>query len=256
MPRVKRKLGDLNSLFLLEERTDKAQKVDTAITTYHCTKSGLFLAWLIEIENMDEQRKGTAIQKVYDILTSYFSNKDTSRAIFLSKFFQRCRQKGIFISDATYLLTSFKQVRPIYNEVALIEMFLDVPRSLYWIFTYPELFIETLDKLDDETKRILLFQFKIEIEGYYDIYLSTKEWEIVRYHNISNYSSVTIPGYCNRCKEEAAFQYDILVYFRSIYEIKLPYSSGFVYTDCIKCGSENSLSGRVMLASWDALVRG
>jgi hypothetical protein len=110
--------------------------------------------------------------------------------------------------------------------------------------------------LDEETRKALLFQFKIEIEEYYNIYLSTKEWEIKRYQNISNYSSVTIPGFCNICKSEVPFQYDLLSYLNSIYEMKKPYPSGIITTDCINCGKEHSLSGRVMLSTWDALLRG
>jgi hypothetical protein len=256
LPRVKRKLDYLNSLFLLEEFTDKAQKLDAPITIYRCPKSGLFLAWLIETEDKDKQRKGTAIQKVYDILTSYLSDKDTSRSIFLHKFFQRCSQNGIFIKNGTDFLISFEQGM-IYDhpDVALIELFLNVPKSLYWLFSYPELFIETLDKLDEETRKILLFQFKMEIEGYYDIYLSTKEWEIMRYRNISNYSSVTIPGNCNRCNDSTAFQCEMLEYFRSINETKMPYSSGVITTDCNKCGGNNSVVGRVMSAIWDIFER-
>jgi hypothetical protein len=256
LPRVKRKLDDLNALFLVEESADKARKLDTRVTIYRCTKSGLFLAWLIETQSKDNQKKETAIQKVYDILISYVCDRETSRSIFLSKFFQRCRQKGIFISNASDFLTSFERARPIYNDVALLELFLDVPKTLYWIFTYPEIFIETLNELGEETKKILLFQFKIEIEGYYDIYLSTREWEIMRYRNISNYLSVTIPGYCNRCQEETAFQYDIMEYFLSISDNMMPYSSGVITTDCIRCGGYHSISGRIMLVSWDVLVRG
>jgi hypothetical protein len=256
LPRVKRKLEDLNSLLLLEESKDKAQKVDSPLTIYHLTKSGYFLAWLIETESTDSQKKDIAIQRVYDILILYLTDKHTSRSIFLYKFFQQCKQIGVFISNAPDFLTSYEQARPIYNDVALLELFLDVPKALYWLFTYPGLFIETLDQLDEELKRTLLFQFKLEIEGYYDIYLSNKEWEIVRYRNIANYSSVTIPGYCNKCEEETAFQYDILEYIRSMYEIKRPYPSGIITTDCIKCGGYHSISGRVMLPSWDVLVRG
>ncbi|MDQ3838881.1 MAG: hypothetical protein M3297_06390 [Thermoproteota archaeon] len=218
LPRVKRKLEDLNSLFLLEESTDKAQKVDAPLIIYRFTKSGHFLAWLIETESTDRQKRDIAIRKVYNILISYLTDKRTSRSLFLYKFFQQCKQIGTFISNASDFLTSYEQVRPIYDEVALLELFLDVPRALYWIFAYPGLFIATLDQLDEETKKTLLFQFKLEIEGYYDIYLSNKEWEIMRYRNIGNYSAVTIPGYCNKCEEETAFQYDILEYFRSMYE--------------------------------------
>ena len=256
LTRVKRKLEDLNSLFLLEESKDKAKKVDAPLIIYHVTKSGHFLAWLLETESTDGEKREKAIQNVYDILISYLRDKKTSRSIFLHEFFQRCKQIGTFISNAPDFLTSYEQFRPIYNEVALLELFLDVPKALYWIFTYPELFVETLNQLHEETKKTLLFQFKLEIEGYYDIYLSNKKWEIMRYDNISIFSSVTIPGYCNKCEEETAFQYDILGYFRSMYELKRPYSSGIITSDCNKCGGYHSISGRVMLASWDVLVRG
>jgi hypothetical protein len=256
LQRVKRKLEDLNSLFLFEESKDKAQKVDAPLVIYHITKSGHFLAWLIETESTDRQKRDMAIQNVYDILILYLTDKHTSRSIFLHKFFRQCKQSGTFISNAPDFLISYEQVRPIYDDVALLELFLDVPKALYWIFTYPELFVQTLEQLDEETKKILLFQFKLEIEGYYDIYLSNNKWEIMRYHNIGNYSSVTIPGYCNKCREETALQYDILNYFRSMYEIKRPYSSGIITNDCIKCGGYRSVSGRIMLASWDVLVRG
>lgn len=133
LPRVKRKLDDLNSLFLLEEKTDKAQKVDTDIIIYYYTKSGNFLAWLLETDNSNLDKKATAIQKVYDILISHLSDKDTSRSVFLSEFFGRCRQEGVFI-DAIYFLTSFEQARPMYNELALIESFLDVRKTLLDIY--------------------------------------------------------------------------------------------------------------------------
>src|SRR5918999_1112107 len=111
LQRVKRKLEDLNSLFLVEESKDKAQKVDAPLVIYHITKSGHFLAWLIETESTDRQKRDMAIQNVYDILILYLTDKHTSRSIFLHKFFRQCKQSGTFISNAPDFLISYEQVR-------------------------------------------------------------------------------------------------------------------------------------------------
>jgi hypothetical protein len=256
LPRIKRKINDMEHLYLIEESIiDKAKKVDTDITLYRYTKSGYFLAWLIDTENENEYRRSTAIQKVHDIVNLYLSTKDTSRSTFLSNFFQRCEEKGIFVNNPTYFLSSSGEIPPLTNELSLLELFLDVPNTLYWVTTYPAIFIETLDNLDAEIKKALLFQFKMEIEVFYNNYYSTKHWEIMRYNNISNYSTVTVPGFCSGCNSEVPFQYDIINYFHSLSTMKMPYPSGIITTTCTKCGKEYCLSGRIMGVPWHAIVR-
>jgi hypothetical protein len=237
LPRIKGKIADLIGMFLIQRTgTDKAQKIDYDIPLYGYTKS-------------------TAIQKVHDIVNLYLSTKDASRSIFLSNFFQRCKDKGIFVNDPTYFLNSLGEIPPLYNEVSLLELFLDVPNTLYWVTTYPAIFIETLDNLDAEIKKALLFQFQMEIEVFYNNYYSTKRWEIMRYNNINNYSTVTVPGFCSGCNSEVPFQYDIINYLHSLSTMKMPYPSGIITTNCTKCGKEYCLSGRIMGVPWHAIVR-
>jgi hypothetical protein len=256
LQRIKDKIADLIAMFLIERtETVKAEKIGYDIPLYGYTKSGYFLAWLIETENKNKDRKSTAINKVHDIVNLYLSNKDTSRSIFLSNFFQRCKEKGIFVNDPTYFLSSSEEIPPLNNELSLLELFLDVPNTLYWVTTYPAIFIETLDNLDAEIKKALLFQFKMEIEVFYNNYYSTKRWEIMRYNNISNYSTVTVPGFCSGCNSEVPFQYDIINYLHSLSTMKMPYPSGIITTTCTKCGKEYCLSGRIMGVPWHAIVR-
>jgi hypothetical protein len=85
LPRIKDKIVDLIGMFLIQRTgTVKAQKIGYDIPLYSYTKSGYFLAWLIDAENENEYRRSTAIQKVRDIVNLYLSTKDTSRSIFLS----------------------------------------------------------------------------------------------------------------------------------------------------------------------------
>lgn len=60
-----------------------------------------------------------------------------------------------------------------------------------------ETFIETCRDLDEETKKLLLFQIKHDIEyGYGGGFFITKEWENMRYENIKEFNKVTLQGNC------------------------------------------------------------
>jgi hypothetical protein len=51
-----------------------------------------------------------------------------------------------------------------------MRLFTKVNHPLQWIFVYPNLVIETLNEMDNETRKMILFKFKMEIEEYYDLY--------------------------------------------------------------------------------------
>ena len=132
-----------------------------------------------------------------------------------------------------------------------MKLFLCVRHSLNWIIPFPDSFLDTLHELDAE--KMVLFHFKLEIEGYYNgniimelrimefnnsvtwnkigkredysklIAIPGKEWHLTRFNNISDYSTVTIPGFCSRCRTEGAFFYGTLRYLDciiSIYDIR------------------------------------
>jgi len=135
-----------------------------------------------------------------------------------------------------------------------LKLILGVRHSLNWIILFPDSFLDTIQELDDETKKLILFHFKMEIEEYYKenylveelkimefhneyarrerkgrkiidipgvisiippiigeredysklIAIPGKEWHLMRFNNISDYSTVTIPGFCIRCNTEGA----------------------------------------------------
>jgi hypothetical protein len=43
-----------------------------------------------------------------------------------------------------------------------------------------------------------------------------KEWEITQFCNIGDYSTVSIPGYCDVCKEHRSFLIDIFTYLHCV----------------------------------------
>jgi hypothetical protein len=58
-----------------------------------------------------------------------------------------------------------------------------VRHSLNWIILFPDSFLDTLQELDDETKKLVLFHFKMEIEEYYKENYLVEELRIMEFHN-------------------------------------------------------------------------
>ena len=73
-----------------------------------------------------------------------------------------------------------------------------------------------------------------------------KEWQMTQLFNIDNYLDVSIPGYCNNCKEHRSTQIVIFTYLNSIIYIHRPLSQ--VSTVSGRCGicSEGWITARVM----------
>jgi hypothetical protein len=61
-----------------------------------------------------------------------------------------------------------------------------------------------------------------------------KEWQMTQLFNIDNYLDVSIPGYCNNCKEHRSTQIVIFTYLNSIIYIHRPLSQ--VSTVSGRCG--------------------
>lgn len=80
------------------------------------------------------------------------------------------------------------------------------------------LFFQTLDELDEQTRNLLLLQFKMDVEADYSYEHmdseSVREWELMRFENIQNYSKVTLSGYCKECKLSYPFVMDMLAFIR------------------------------------------
>ena len=64
-----------------------------------------------------------------------------------------------------------------------------------------KIFLEVLDKLEEEEKKLVLIQLKLDIESnYFDGIGASSEWESIRFKNINNPYLVTIQGYCLDCR--------------------------------------------------------
>jgi hypothetical protein len=85
---------------------------------------------------------------------------------------------------------------------------------MFGLYTNQEsarIILEIIDELDQEKRKLVLLQLKLDIESnYYDRMDATHDWELKRYYNITNERVVTIEGYCLECRSKFPFEMDII----------------------------------------------
>jgi hypothetical protein len=297
--RIQNCIDNLQRLGLIYEKSFvKAEKNKSQdIPLYDFTIEGYFLAWLIEGTdsryikkngNDDNPKISSAIDHLIEIIDSFVKIRNSSILIFITKFLAKCKQKGTFPHIIHYFMNAVLPWSKISNGRELLRLFLGLSHSLNWILADTDIFYESLYELDEETKKITLFQFKMEIEEYYNNnYLTDgwevakinqeimrktfpeimsldninnnysnvtiipgKKWEIMRFNNISDYSKVTIPGFCNVCNSDQPFLLDTFEYLNDIVGAHSPYPSGVVSGDCSECGKKFGVGTRVMQFPW------
>jgi hypothetical protein len=295
--RIQNCIDNLQRLGLIYEKSFvKAEKyISQDIPLYDFTIEGYFLAWLIESTNNRYMNKSSnenakissAIEHLIDIIGSFVKIRNSYILIFITKFLQKCKQKGTFPYITHYFMHAVLPWSKVNNGRELLRLFLGLSHSLNWILADVDAFYKALSELDEETKKIILFQFKMEIEEYYNmnyltdgwkmtklsqdimqkkmpeimshdkinnysnaIIIPGKKWEIMRSNNIGDCYKVTIPGFCNGCNSDQPFLLDTFEYLNDIVGAHRPYPSGGVLGDCTECGKEYGVSTRVMQFPW------
>jgi hypothetical protein len=294
-------IDNLMKMDLLYEKSKiKSQKNLSDIPLYSLTTEGQFLAWIIEgkdpyksfdlnwvlkdlgntkpnkVSRTNEKSSNT-IMRIFQIVDSFTKIKDSYTLLFLSKLFRKCMDTGIFGNIVDYFYYSDLQHVEVNKGHELLRLFVKIAHPLNWIYAYPEIFAKTFDEMDEETKKVMLSQFKMEIEEYYskyylvsyarrityakyhdvstrysnDMAISGREWQLMRCNNMVNYKNVVIPGFCYNCNLECPFILDIddyLAYLGAFASGKIRPLSDVIRSDCIKCGRKDSVVGQLYMA--------
>jgi hypothetical protein len=167
---VKNKLNNLIQLRLLDIMGDRPMAKGTGATpTYEFTEYGYLLAWIIE--SFDSKTSQEVIcSEIYDLLCNIFTIEDnlisTSSSIFYSKFLKKCKEKGVF--ENIVILFRDTLVRIDRSIVEVVDLFLhvfwldfkDIERRTF----FNNLFDETINEIDLETRKLVLYNLKLDIE--------------------------------------------------------------------------------------------
>lgn len=236
------------------------------------------------------QKPPIEVQHLLDLVGLCSKTNDSCILLFIVNFFRKCNENGRFSFIIDHFMNAILPNSRISHGKDLIALFLGLSHSLNWILPAPNLFYQTLYELDEETKKLVLFQFKMEIEEYHNknyftdevliikqindrfsppqilddidrksnentvVSISGKEWQTMRFDNIDKYSNVVLPGFCDKCKSKRSFVISIFRYLDSLVSAHGPYPSRSVSGSCFKCG-QSSASTSVMrlphfVAAW------
>ena len=131
---------------------------------YEFTDEGYYIAWLIEAKcQEDEKDKVAANLKIIEILENYYNRYHSALSIAFTRFLQRCRSnldrdKSLVnnIGFVREILPS--RVRTLENKNKILLMIsADKPLS--------EIFLDAINELDEETRKLVFFQIKSDIES-------------------------------------------------------------------------------------------
>ncbi len=227
----------------------------------------------------NDPKVSEAIKQLLDIVRSFESIQDSCSLHFVTKFLENCREKSLIVYIVGFFMDFILPSFAVKDGHDLLLLLLGIKHPLNWLLASPETFYQTLNELDEETKKIMLFEFKLEIEGYYvENYLAFewgksnsiqktlqviaatdfsgivgipgKEWQILRFKHSSNYSNVVIPGFCGSCKSEQPVLVDIYEYLATVIQAHRPYPSDLVSGDCPKCNTKYGVAAAAIGLPW------
>jgi len=224
---------------------------------------------------------GAEVQHVLYLIDSLYHINNPLTILFATKFLE-CSENGIFGEIITRFMTRTLPDSTVSNGEDLLSLFLGFSKTLHWFMCAPQLFRETINEFDEGTKKLILFRLKMEIEEFYNdnrhlneifeqmyspelkiegrqkyqylVSVPGREWQEMRLNNSSDYSKITVPGFCSICRSEQPYLVDIFTYLDSILAAHGPYPCRGIFDSCNKCvkqlGMSTSLVTLPYLGNW------
>ena len=265
---IKDRIQDLVKANLIEiVGTRKCSKNSLDTHIFRFTVKGSFIAWLTEAQTQTERpARSKAINMAFILIITNLFLGNHSFSNFITAFFDKCSE------DEKLLSRLIKQYEPLTSLIMDID--LRKTRQLFLAagcldLKIGKIFQQVFRSLDKETQKLLLFQFKMDVEYndshclHYNPYFMmialnkelvehrksdpVHEWELMRYENIQDYSRVTLLGFCNSCREAYPFQMDLFRFMNlhNTFTLKLGSNNHMSYNgqriNCIRCKKKNSL---------------
>jgi hypothetical protein len=262
----------------------KAEKNELETPIYQSMLEGDLLSYFLILDfksptTVDDTKTLEAILHVIESITKEL---DSSIMLFILDFFRRCHRKKTFASLISHFFNTVLPKYSITNGKELLVLFLGLKNCVNWILADSESFWNALNALDKVHRKIVLFQFKTEIESYYLHNYLTEGWKLTWLHlqvaadnNINvkddfskhvsspgtfwleariqranDYENVVIPSVCEKCNSSSAFAVGTTKYLESVVLSYGPHPSGLVSGNCLKCGAKFSVSANIMRFAW------
>ena len=189
--RIQRHIDKLKaSDLIVQKAVGRAEKNDEKIPLYCLTMEGHLLALLIECKDISDTGMkigdSSLFHSILESINSSNKTKESFSLIFINNFFKNRAKIGIFSDVIRFFVDVVLSDSAIDMGRDLLGLFLGLDRLLYWLASQPQIFIKTLQDLDLDTKKIILFQLKMEIEEYHRTNYLTNDWGQISFSFIAN----------------------------------------------------------------------
>lgn len=233
---IQSRINDLIGLDLITKGgTTKSKKNNSEKPIYSFTETAFYLAQLLEARNSTGKKRSIATQKLWNLIKTNliehpFVPNTNSFSLIISRFIDKCVEKKL-LEDIESNLDLFICLIPDAIAYDALRRIILVTRR------FTDVFLETINELDEGLRKLVLFQIKLDVERDLNLY-SSQDWEITRYKNIGNHEKVTLDGLCEACYSFIPFQMDTLEF------IKLRYTGPpkIERLDCPRCHNKDSMT--------------
>jgi len=244
----------------------KQERGNGTVELYRFTSSGYLLALLFKFEessNIEEQHKASS--EIFNVINTFIRARNHDELMrFLSEFFTNCSTDCSFDIYVEYFMKTALLFIDRNSSNNLMGTFLGLNQPSLWLSINPQTLNQTLQKVDEDCKRSVLFHFKIFLEEAYNRdYLRNlsndsveiahkipgKKWAHLRYSNIADLTMICIPAYCGKCDDECPFIYPIYDCISSF----IPRKEGWTILNptmgacCNKCGNKSVIVSQLAL---------
>lgn len=285
-------------LVRIKEMVSGRKNEKERVPLYELTGAGQFLAciieardpekahvpmWHIKLNTRDhlewkksaiDHERSRRIAGVFEIVNEYTSLKESIILKFLSAFFKKSFDEGVFGEIIDFYYYEILRNTEVNKGQETLRLFTKINHPIHWIFTQPRIFMETFYDMDTETKRVLMFNFKMDIEEYYNRYylvsyirryaysayhhpdlyysgemtLAGKDWQLIRLDNIGNEEVVIIPAFCSSCRSEVPIKMNLTKYLDHLRSfISDPFSFENITSNCSNCKKQGVVFGKIYM---------
>lgn len=231
--RIKSKIKDLVRAGLVRvAEKKKAEKVDMLIDIYENTVAGNLVSLIIL-----RKKNGRFYDELYNLIMNSIlveSNRRTEDKVssgdtFIRTFIETCKERKVFVDLVDEFFVKRLELEGnddrIYDASRLLHELINlrwfIEKSPDFIqniaqYSYYELWKKAFEKLDEETRHLLLSRYKAIFETPMK-YPDSRQWERKRYDSVSNQSKTVLIGNCYSCSKLHPLDLDTLTWLQKFF---------------------------------------
>jgi hypothetical protein len=240
------------------QEVDAETRNGTKTPLYRYGRVGMIIAWILKYrDKSDYDRKQEAKNNIFDLIQRMFKSYNAYKADFLAEFYHKLieyddnnnNQLGVCDGVIRQIISAFEDDSITHDKAIdyldhVLQTILIKPvGDLQTKETILRLYLQTLDEVPEDTRKMTMYQDKHFFENKLSMSLPYKEWSKAWEKNITNYDTIVV---CCTCQNKECSHYKhyatvVCDYYSYISAMSLSADSSYSEMDCPVCKTEKSI---------------